>query len=322
MRPVRTGHAITSMLLTACMALGPAASAHEPAPPIRYVVPYAPGGPTDRVAHLVAAELSVRLGTPVRVENRPGSNGSVGARLVARGPADGSVLLQGTSSTHGANPSLAKPGYDAVRDFQPITTLIEGPVYLSVRPDSPHRSVADLLAHARQRGGVRYATAGVGSPQHLAGELLRARTGIALQPMHFRGAAPALAALERGEVEFYFGSTGPADQRAGRSRVLAVSSPERWPLAPEVPTLMESGVPDFDVRGWFALFAPAATPAPVLQRLQSESRAALAQPRLRSALEGLGYRVVGGGPDELRERMAAELAHWAALVRSGQIQPE
>lgn len=292
-----------------------------PQRPVRYIVPYAAGGPTDAVARLLAPRLAERWSQPVQVENRPGANANIGAEMVAQAPADGHVLLQGTSSTHGSNPVLyARLPYDAHRDFVPVVALIEGPVYLCVRAEAEWTDVAAFLAAARDRGTpLLFGTTGPGSPQHLAGELLGVKAGLPVQATHLRGAEPAFEALARGEIDLYFDSTGPRQERAGRARVLAVSTRWRWPLASEFPTLVESGIADFEIHGWFGLFAPRGTPTDVIRRINADVDALLGDTGLREAIEDMGLRPLGGPPQDLLLRVRRESAYWAEVVRASRI---
>lgn len=295
-----------------------------PSRPVRYVIPYATGGPTDAVGRLVATELGALWPHPVIVDNRPGANANIGADFVAKSPADGHTLLQGTSSTHGSNPAVfPRLPYDAFADFVPVVPLIEGPVYLTVKTDSPFRSVGDLVQAARQRPGeLNYGTSGPGSPQHLAAELFAQRAGLHVVPIHFHGATGAQLALQRGDIAFYFDSTALVHERAGRIRVLGVSTAVRWPLAPRVPTLAEAGIPDFDLRGWFGIFAPVQTPQLVVRRINEDVNRVLALPRVREHVEAMGYRATGGSSADFAALVQAERHRWADLVRRNRIRVE
>jgi len=288
-----------------------------PPRPVRYVVPFRPGGPPDAIARLVAAGLAQLWRQPVPVDNRPGANGSTGTEFVVHSPPDGCTLLQGTSATHGSN-SVLFPllPFDAHRDLAPVVPLIEGPLYLAASEQQPFHDVARLLAHAREHPGeVRFATAGPGSPQHLAGELLKIRAGIDLTPVHYAGAAHALNALVRGDIELYFGSDFSAHPEASRVKILAVSTRWRWPLAPHVPTLVETGIPDYEIHGWFGIFAPAATPVDTIARINADVNAVLALPAVQEGIGAFGYRVLGGPAEDFARRLQREATYWADLVR-------
>jgi tripartite-type tricarboxylate transporter receptor subunit TctC len=304
------------------LAAGPAlAQGAYPARPVRYVVPFPPGGPTDNVGRLVAGELSQRWNQAVVVDNRPGANGNIGAEFVARAAPDGYTLLQGNSSTHGSNPALyPRLPYHALQDFVAVVPLIEGPVYLGITSRAPFSSVAELVAHAKANPGkLNYGTSGPGSPQHLAGELLKNKAGIDLTTVHYKGAAPALLALQSGEIDLYFDSTALVHARAGRMKVLGVTTRQRWPLAAEVPTLVEGGVPDFEVRGWFGLFAPRGTPADIVEKVNADVNAALARAEVRQKIEAMGFRPTGGPAAAFAQAVARETTYWAELVKANNL---
>lgn len=288
-----------------------------PPRPVRYVVPFRPGGPPDAIARIVTTGLTALWPHPVAVDNRPGANGSVGSEFVVNSPPDGCTLLQGTSATHGSN-SVLFPllPFDAHRDLAPVVPLIEGPLYLAASEQQPFHDVAGLIAHARRHPGeIRFATAGPGSPQHLAGELLKIRAGIDIAPVHYPGAAHALRALVQGDIEIYFGSDFFAHPEAARVQLLAVSTRWRWPLAPQIPTLVEAGIPDYEIHGWFGIFAPAATPSRIVRRINADVNAVLALPDVQQAIQAFGYRVLGGAVEDFAARLQREAAHWADLVK-------
>ncbi len=294
-----------------------------PARPVRYIVPYAAGGPTDIVGRLLAADLQRRWNQQVVVDNRPGANANIGAELAARAAPDGYTLLQGTGSTHGSNPAIYKIGYDPVRDFVAIVPLVDAVVYLAVANSLPVNSVKELVEHARANPGkLNYGTPGAGSAQHLAGELLRQRTGISMVGVHFKGSAPAIQALQAGDVQLVFDSTAVRYAKAGQAKVLAVASRTRWASTPEIPTMIESGVPDFEARGWFGLFAPAGTPQAVVERINRDVNDALAVPDIRKRLTDIGFAVTGGSQAAFAEGVVREIAYWADLVRATNLKVE
>ena len=289
--------------------------------PVRYVVPFRSGGPPDAIGRIVADALCERWSVPVLVDNRPGANGNLGSEFVVHSPPDGTTLLQGSSATHGSNAVLFPLlPFDPHKDLAPVVPLIEGPLYLAASEGQPFHRLDELLAHARARPGeLRYATAGPGSPQHLAGELLRIRSGIEIVPVHYAGAAHALRALVQGDVEIYFGSDFSAHPEAARVQLLAVSTRWRWPLAPQVPTLVELGVSDFEIHGWFGLFVPGATPAEIVQGINDAVNAVLDTPAVREGIQAFGYRVLGGSASDFRARLQREAASWSELVRRNRI---
>ena len=285
---------------------------------MRYVVPFGPGGPPDAIGRLVAGELAATWNhVTVAVDNRPGGNGSVGAEFVVTAPPDGCTLLQGTSATHGSNPVLFPPlPFDPVKALAPVVALIEGPLFLAASAGQPFGTVEELVAYAKaQPGRVRFATAGPGSPHHLAGELLKIRAGIDITPVHYAGAAQAMRAILQGDVETYFASDFKAHPDAAGLPLLGVSTRWRWPAAPEVPTLVERGIADFELHGWFGIFAPAATPAEVVARLNATVNEVLQRPHVTQAIAAFGYRVLGGSPEEFAARIQREISFWTDLVR-------
>lgn len=288
-----------------------------PTRPVRYVVPFRPGGPPDAVARLVVRGLSARWDQPVTVDNRPGISGASGTEFVVHSPPDGHTILQGTSATHSSNAVLFPMlPYDPVSDMAPVVPLIEGPLYLAASPRQPVRTLAELLDLARGRPGeLRFATAGGGSPHHLAGELLKARTGIDIVPVHYAGAAQALRALVNDDVELYFGSDFSAHPQAAAAHLLGVSTPARWPSAPHVPTFAEQGIADFEIHGWFGLFLPAATPGEIVSRLNAEVNLVLRDEATAAGIRAFGYRILGGSAGAFAERLERERRHWAELVR-------
>jgi tripartite-type tricarboxylate transporter receptor subunit TctC len=295
-----------------------------PARPVRYIVPYAPGGPTDTVGRLIAAELTKRWSQQVVVENRPGANANIGAELAAKAPPDGYTLFQGTGSTHGSNPALyPKLPYDPVRDFAPIVPLTESTLYLAVSPSTPVSSVAELIALARAHPGkLNYGSLGPGSAHQLAGELLKLRAGVAIVGIPFKGSAPAMTALLAGEIDVIFDSTALPHAKAGRIKILAVTTRHRWPPSPEIPTMIEAGVPDFESRGWFGLFAPSGTPEAVIQKINRDVNDVLGQADVRRRLTELGAVVTGGTAQAFAESIQRELTFWAAVVKAAGLKVE
>lgn len=296
-------------------------SAAFPSGPVRYVVPFRPGGPPDDIGRIIAAELSKLWAQPVVVDNRPGANGNVGSEFVALAQADGHTLLQGTSATHGSNAVLLpllpfKPHTDLV----PVVPLIEGPLYLAVSQRKPFRQLEEILAYARAHPGeLRFATAGPGSPQHLAGELLKVKAEIDIVPVHYAGAAHAMQAIVNGEVEIYFGSDFAAHPEAAELPLLGVSSRWRWPSAPNIPTLVERGIADFEIHGWFGIFAPAGTPTETVARINANVNDVLATPHVAQRIGSYRYMVLGGSPAEFAARLLREVSFWRELVRANKL---
>ena len=263
-----------------------------PAKPIRIVVPNGAGGPTDIVARVLAQKLSESMGQPVIVENRLGAGGVVGTEGVARSLADGYTLLFSASGAMVITPHLnSKLPYDSFRDFAPVSLGATSPLILFTGANSPVRTVSELIALAKaQPGKLNYGTAGIGTPPHLAVELLKSAAGIDVVHVPYKGAPQAEIAVMTGEISFMFSQPSIANQaRAGKARLLGTTSAKRTALAPEVPTLAEAGVPGFEVIAWYGLLAPAKTPEDIVAKLNSEIQKALAQKDVADRLQSMGF---------------------------------
>ncbi len=316
------GAACAALLLSAATA--PAAAQAWPAKPIRFVVPYPPGGPLDQVARAIAERLREPLGQPVVVENRPGAGGNIGADLVAKAAPDGHAIVMGAVATHAINPSLfAKMPYDANRDFAPVTRVANVPNVLVLNPQVAAQlkiaSVAALVAHARRNPGkLNYASGGNGSAGHLAGELLEAMAGVAMVHIPYAGAAPAQLGLLGGQTELMFDNLASAAPqiRAGKLKALAVTTPQRSAFFPELPTVSESGLKGFDIGTWFGVFAPAGTPQAVVARLSAEIGKVLQTPELRERLAKMGAEPSPTTPEAFAEFVRAEQEKYRRVVRA------
>jgi tripartite-type tricarboxylate transporter receptor subunit TctC len=256
------------------------------------VVPYAPGGPVDLSARLIAPKLQQALGQPVVVENKPGAGGNIGADFVAKSAPDGYMLVMGAIATHAINPALyAKLPYDPVRDFRHVALLIQVPNVLVVNNDVPARTVPELVALAkRQPGKLDFASGSTGSTGHLAGELFKQMTGTYMVHIPYKGSAPAVADLLAGRVQLMFDNLASAlpNIQAGKLRALAVTTVRRSGFLPELPTLDESGLKGFDMTTWWGLMAPAKTPQPIVDRIALEARRAIEAPDLRERWRAMG----------------------------------
>jgi tripartite-type tricarboxylate transporter receptor subunit TctC len=297
------------------------AQATYPSKPIRIVVPFPAGGTTDILARAVAQKLTETGGQPVVVDNRPGAGGNIGAELVAKSAPDGYTLLMGTVGTHAINASLfRKMPYDTLRDFAPVAFIGYTPTLLVVGANSPIKSLKDLTALAARLEGVTFASAGNGTSGHLAGELLAQRLGGKMIHVPYKEGAVAMTSVMAQQVDFMFYHPAAVmpQIRAGKLRALAASSAVRSAAAPEVATLMEQGVKDFDLVAWFMLYAPATLPAPALDRLRAAATSALGQAETMARLREQGIEQHVLRPDELLPFNKVELAKWADLVkRSG-----
>jgi len=301
-------------------------AADYPIRPIRVVVPYPPGGGTDIVARIVGEKLQSSLGQPIVIDNRGGAAGVIGTGLVAKAEPDGYTLLLAPSS-HVINPSIhAHLPFDTVKAFAPITTVGSTAILMAVNPRVPAQSVRELVevAKAQPQSIATYGSAGVGTVFHLTGQLFNQLSGLTLQHVPYRGGGPTVAALLSGEVPIAFEtmlSLGP-HVRAGTLRALAVTSARRSSTMPEVPTAAEAGFPALVADNWYALFAPAGTPAPILARLHDATVAALALPDVRDRLRGQGAEAVGNSSAELAAYVAAEIPKWTALARQAGVTPQ
>jgi tripartite-type tricarboxylate transporter receptor subunit TctC len=293
-----------------------------PSRPIRIIVGFAPGGATDLVARTVASKLQEAWGQPVTVENKPGAGSNIAAEMVARAEADGYTLLLGTVA-NATNMSLYRNlKYDVQRDFAPITQLMAAPSVLVVSPALPVEDLKGLIALARSRPGVlTYASSGAGGSPHLAGELLEQRTGIQMVHVPYKGAAPALADVISGQVNLGFMTALSAipSMQAGRLRPIAIAASRRLPQLPNVPTMAEAGVPDFEVSSWNGLLAPGRTPAAVVARLHREVAKILAMPDVRERFASQAAEPVGSTPEAFRSYIRSEVERWAVVVKKADI---
>ena len=297
------------------------AQADFPARPIRMVVPFGPGTTTDIIARIFGEAMGKALGQAIVVDNKSGAGGNIGADLVAKAPADGYTIVMGTVGTHAINPGLYRHmPYDAQKDFAPIGFAGYTPTLLVVAANSPYRSLKDLQAAAAKSGGISFASAGNGTSGHLAGELLKARLGGEMVHVPYKEGGMALSDVMAGQAQFMFYHPAAVmpQVKAGKLRALGVSSAKRTAAAPDVPTITEQGYGDFDLVAWFMLYAPAATPAPVLAKLREAVVQAVNNPEVKAKLVAQGLEVPVLKPEELVAFNRTEIAKWSELVqRSG-----
>lgn len=302
------------------------AQASYPQKPVKLVVTYATGGANDLTARIYAALLGDKLKQPFIVENRPGGSGVTGTAGVARGEADGYTLVLGAGGTMTINPALLPNlPYDPLKDFAPIGMAATAPLVVVVPPNLPVNSVQELIAYAKSRKeGLSYASPGAGTPLHLAAEMFMHQAGLSALHVPYRGSAPALTDLMAGRVDVMFDVQGSSLQyiRAGRLRALAVTSMERSSYLPEVPTLHESGLKDFDVMSWFALFAPIKTPASIVKQLSEALQAVAKMPETAAKLAPLGMTTANASPQALSELVRKEQAKWRSIIARANIKVE
>ncbi len=315
--------ALATLLLLAPLA---AQAQGYPDRPVRILVGFAAGGPTDIAARAVGDRLSELWGKPVIIENLTGAAGNVSAERVAKSAPDGYTLLAAASATIVTNPSLyAKLNFDPVKDLAPITQVCTTPNILVVPNDVPAKNVAELVAHAKANPGkFAFASAGVGTSQHLAGELFKTMAGIDIAHVPYRGIAAAVPDLIAGRITMVFGNISAMQPlfREGKVRALAVTSPRRWPSVPELPTMIEAGFKDFDSSAWFALMAPAGTPKEIVDKIHQDTVKVLARADLRERFATLGMEPIGNTPAEFAAVIAAETPQWAKVIKQAGIKAE
>jgi len=314
----------TIALLLAALLAFPAYAQQYPAKPLRLVVGFPPGGANDILGRLIGARLQEAWGQPVLVENKPGANAIIATELVAKSAPDGYTLLIGASGAMTFNPGLyAKLPYDPVRDFEPVTMVGSFPLLLTSSPSLPAQSVKDLVQLAKASPGKLNYSAG-STPFQLTMELLKQQAGIDVRHIAYKGSAAAITAVLANEVQMTFVDAPPAvgHIKGGKLRALAVTSRARAAILPEVPTMIEAGIADFDVVLWTSVFAPAGTPRAVVERLQQQIAASLRLPDIRERLAALGIDPVGNTPAELGAIVRADIAKWTAVAKSANIKAE
>ncbi len=296
-----------------------------PSKPVRVIAPSSPGSGVDIVTRLVAQKLGAGLGQQVVVENRAGAGGNLGAEVVVRAPADGYTLLMATPS-HSINPALyRKLNYDTLRDFAPVSLVMTGQYVLVVHPSLPAKSVKELVALAKARPGqLNYASAGNGNATHLAGELLKSLAKVDIVHIAYKGSGPALVDLISGQVHFMFPNlvNSLPHIASGKLRALAVTGTKRAGAAPEIPTLVEAGVPGYSVTSWYGMLAPVGTPQAVVSRLNGELGKILRSPDVKERLAGQGADPAGGTPEEFLAFLKEEIAKWGKVVKGAGISAE
>jgi tripartite-type tricarboxylate transporter receptor subunit TctC len=294
-----------------------------PNKPIKLIAPFAPGGALDVVARTTGEVISEQLGQPVIVENHAGAAGAIGSVYVAQQAPDGYTLLLGATTTHGINPVLQKLPYDPIKDFAPVSLVATIPHIFVVNPQLPVNNFTEFLAYAKSRRGLAFGSAGNGSPHHLAGELIKNKTGLDVVHVPYKGSGPALSDLLAGHIQFMsIEYTAVASQlAAGKLKALAVETAQRFPGL-DLPTVGESGVSGIDVTAWYAVYAPAGTPTEIVNMLQSAIAKGINQGAARDKLVKLNAVVVGSSPEVLTKHMTQELARWGAIIKLANIKSD
>ena len=309
--------------LLATLSLPAVAQDAWPNKPVRLVVPFAPGGSTDVIARLLGQKLSALWGQPVVVENRAGAGGNVGADAVAKAAPDGYTLLMASGSIT-INPAIYKKmPFDTLKDLAPITNVTEGPMLVVVQDGSPYKSLKDLIAAAKAKpGAINFASAGVGSQVHLAGENFANAAGVDLQHVPYKGEALGYNDLIAGQVQMMVGNFAAASALLGpnRLRALAVTSKQRMPQMPELPTAREAGLPDFENIGWFGLLAPAGTPAAVIQKVHRDTARVMGETEVKARLYVQGLSPVVNSTADFTRQIEQELGRWAKVAAARKLQ--
>jgi tripartite-type tricarboxylate transporter receptor subunit TctC len=294
-----------------------------PTKPIRFVVPYPPGGTTDIVARGIGSKLSERFGQQVVIDNRGGASTIIGAEAVAKAAPDGYTLLLATATTLSINPQVySKLPYDAVRDFAPITSAVYVPFVIAAHPSVPANNVSELIALAKAKPGtIRYSTPGNASSNHVAGALLESMAGIKLLHVPYKGSGPAATAVLVGEVQFVITGIGTlvSQWKAGKLKVLAIGADKRHPNWPDLPSTGEAGLKGYEAGTWFGVVTRAGTPRPIIEKLNKETVAALATPDLKDRLVAIGFDVFTGTPEEFAAFMRNDMARAAKAIKAAGI---
>ena len=310
---------------SACNTASGAESSAYPTRPIRLLVPFAPGGGADTLSRIITPKLHDALGQPWVVDNRGGAAGNIAAEIVARAAPDGHTVFMGFNTVLTVNPSLYKLSYSVAKDFQPVTLLATAQYILVLHPSVQAATLNEFIALAKRKpGSLNYSSAGVGSPLHLAAELFKKRAGISMVHLAYKGGGPAAAAVLAGEAQLLFGSVASSlpQVEAGRLRALATTGTKRAKVAPELPTIAESGFPGFDVSSWYALLVPAGTSPAIVNRIRGAAIKAVELPDVQEAMSRQGLDVETSTPQELAARIKSETAVWAGVIREAGIKAD
>jgi tripartite-type tricarboxylate transporter receptor subunit TctC len=316
-------HAAIALVALVAVA-GPAMAQDKwPSKPIKYIVPFPPGGTTDILARIIAQKLSTSLGQQVLVDNKPGAGGNIGSDFVAKSAPDGYTILGGTISSHAINVTMYKKlPYDAVKDFSPITLIGTNANVLVVHPSNPAKNLAEFIANARaKKEPLNFASAGTGTSQHLSGELFKSMTGLDMLHVPYKGSAPAIQDVMGEQVVMMFDTTVVAGPfiKAGKLRALGVTSSKRVKGMEDIPTVSEGGVPGYELVSWQGIFAPAGTPKEIVQRLNTEIAAIIKMPDVAKRLEDLGLDASGMSSDAFAAFQKSEIAKWARVIKAANI---
>jgi len=316
-----------ALALTAAIVASAFVNAAEPYPAkvIRMIVPYSPGGTGDNIGRAVGAKVGELLGQQVIIDNRPGAGGNIGAEATVRAAPDGYTVVMAATSL-ASNPALQRRmPFDPLKDLVPVSGCCEVPMIVVVHPSLPMKNIKEFVAYAKAYPGkLTYASSGIGTSSHLAAELFRVQTGVDMLHAPYKTDALAMPDVLSGQVPvmFMFQTAALPQVRAGKLRALAVSTAQRSPFAPELPTVAEAGVPGYEFSGWFGIFAPAATPKEIVNKIAAASVKAVQSPDLRERLSQQGFMAVASGPEQFAAFFRGEVAKWARVVKEGGLQPQ
>jgi tripartite-type tricarboxylate transporter receptor subunit TctC len=316
---------VIALAALACFCFGAEAQNTWPARPVKMVIPFPAGGPTDVMTRVLSEKLTHALGQPVVVENKPGAGGAIGADFVAKSAPDGYTFVMATGSTHSVGPYLGKVPYDPVKDFTPIIYVGYATNILLVSPVLGVNNVRELIELAKKTpDGLNYSTSGIGSVAHLTSEMFAKQAGIKLVHVPYKGTQQSIPDLASGQVALLFDNvlTGKTHVDSKRLKGIAISSLKRSSIVPDIPTIDESGLRGFESWNWFGIFGPANTPRPIVERLNAEMNTILADPAVRERFYGLGFEVTGGTPSEFTAVMQSESARWSKVIRDANVKAE
>lgn len=297
-----------------------------PSKPIKFIVPGPPGGPTDTTSRIIASEMQKMLGQPVVLENKPGGGNNIGADFVAKSAPDGYTILMGNIASHAINQSLYKKlPFDPIKDFEPVSQVVQYPLLFVVHPSVPAKNVQEFIAYAKANPGkLNRASSGSGTSMHLAGEIFQSMTGLDMPHIPYKGSGPALTDLMSGQVQLLFDSIGTSLPlvKSGKLRALGVTGTTRSPVAPDVPTIAEQGVPGYSAMGWLGVLVPAKTPPAIVAKLHNAVVSALKVPSVAKTFSSMGMEVVGSTPKEFAAFIKAETIKWGRAVRESGAQAD
>jgi tripartite-type tricarboxylate transporter receptor subunit TctC len=301
-----------------------AAAQDWPQKPIRFIIPYPPGGGSDALARFLGQKLSENLGQPVIIDNKPGGATIIGTELAAKAPADGYTMVLASPSFTNNVALYSKLPYDPEKDFEAVTLVASVPLVLVAAPSLPANNAKELVALAKTKPGKMSYAMATGSTPHLAGEMLKVMGGIDVLPIPYKGMAPAYPDLLTGRIDYMFDavSTGLPNIQAGKTKALGVSSAKRSQAAPDIPTIAESGLPGFEAEGWYGIVVPKGTPPAVIAKLNAETLKALADAATAKSIQGAGFDIIGKGPVDFAAYMKSEQARWAKLIKQAGIKAE